>query len=612
MRRCDKSCILTGLVFACCLIAPGTLGIRPSLLAQVQDGRSPSNPSLKGRGRIAGVVVDGSSKNPVGAVAVRLVAPTGKDGGEYLTEQTGSFSFENLVGPASYSIRLRKDGFFDAQYPDTGLGAVVPSLSLEEGESVTGLSLPMWRKSAIGGEVRLSDGQPLKGVMVSVLPVFMMNGKTRVAPGPMEITNDRGSYRIVGLAGGRYKVAMYPRAGSTPVGVDKREPNAYGRQFFPGVESLGEAQVIDIAPGDERVDVDFLAAATVPVRISGRVEGPSSAYSNLVVRLVTRGSETLGRDHNVGTSRIGQDGAFRIDHVPPGHYTLEAVRAVPFLIYSVGNGARVFGKGVTWDDLVVPRGPGPGERVPTPNVARYFGSIQLEVGQRDLEDVTLPLRRSAAAKGNLVFDTASASLPVGRVAIYAEPSDGDVTAGLPHGEVDFGDPTLPFIIDGLLPGVFTLQLQAPRGFALKSITYNGMDRTYATFDFRAGIDLSGLLVTLTDKTAALFGTLRYREVKVSGTLRAPGCAVILPVERSEWSEFGLFSSRIRTEAADRFGAFRIEDLPAGDYYLAALEVCPSGDFKEREFLDGLVRDAQRVSLSWGDSKRVDLEVEKKR
>ncbi len=581
------------------------------LLSQPRSGQNPASPSTNPKGRIAGVVLDGTTRSPVRGATVRLLSANRNSSQTLRTTDAGAFSFQNLTARESRWLAVQKEDCFDARYPEPEIGNPTPVVLLEESESLTDVTVLLWRKSAIGGEVRLPDGQPLANALMSALPVFTLYGRSMVAPGQLAITDSKGAYRIDGLAGGRYVVTIYPRSPAGRGGGASSPTPMYSRQFYPGVETLGEAQAVELAPGDEHLGVNFQAVATAPRRIAGKVVGPAGSFSMRAVRLVTTGSEDLGRDHTVAVSKIGSDGSFRFDAVPAGHYTLQAARALPFLICSVGSGERNFVRGVSFDDLVFPAGPGPGQRLPPPNTSDYFGSVPLVATEHDVLDVALPIQNTGSVNGNVVVEGESGLPSQAVVRLIAESPDGDVGAGMPSGEPNTSDSTRPFTIGGLLPYRYLIRVAAPRGWVVKAITLNGADYTYDPFDFRSLREVSGLVVTLTDKAASLSGTLRYREVRVAGTQRRPGCVVAFPVERSQWSGFGFFSTRIRAERADDSGVFRIRDLPAGAYYVAALDRCPRGEFQQTNLLETLAARARRVELAWGVETPLDLEIEKR-
>ena len=54
------------------------------------------------------------------------------------------------------------------------------------------------------------------------------------------------------------------------------------------------------------------------------------------------------------------------------------------------------------------------------------------------------------------------------------------------------------------------------------------------------------------------------------------------------------------------GSFQFTTLPAGDYYVAAIEPSRSAIWRDPEFLAGLERSAARVTLAWGQTATRDV------
>jgi hypothetical protein len=56
------------------------------------------------------------------------------------------------------------------------------------------------------------------------------------------------------------------------------------------------------------------------------------------------------------------------------------------------------------------------------------------------------------------------------------------------------------------------------------------------------------------------------------------------------------------------GQFAVRDLPAGDYYIAALTDVAPEDLGDATFLAGLVSSAVKVTLAEGEKKTQDLRI----
>lgn len=81
---------------------------------------------------------------------------------------------------------------------------------------------------------------------------------------------------------------------------------------------------------------------------------------------------------------------------------------------------------------------------------------------------------------------------------------------------------------------------------------------------------------------------------------------VFPEESSRWREG---SRRIRAARPDQRGEFSIKGLPAGTYFIAAVDYVQDGQWYDPEFLGELRPRAQRP-LAETESKRIDLTLQK--
>jgi hypothetical protein len=151
-----------------------------------------------------------------------------------------------------------------------------------------------------------------------------------------------------------------------------------------------------------------------------------------------------------------------------------------------------------------------------------------------------------------------------------------------------------FKIDGLMAGEYVLRVQAPNT-AIASVLWNGQDYADRSFDGGLGKDFTDLVVTLTNASSAVAGT-----VTETGTV---GAAVIaFPVERDRWINYGFNPTRLKSVLASQDGRFRVDGLPAGDYYLVAVPADQERGWIDPEFLNARAGRATRIHLDGSDSK----------
>jgi hypothetical protein len=613
------------------------------------------SPPVAPAGAISGTVVDARTGRPIAdaVVSLRGASPLSSPG-ERLTDAKGRFVFRGLAA-SDYFITVTRFGYADGGFGRTPQFANGRSVALTDGQWFSDAHVRLWRPAAVGGRVTDERGEPVVGVPVRLLALLTVGGRPQLAAGPGTTTDDRGMYRIAGLRPGRYianvpsvqnalpaGVSADPKpsaSGAAPaarpalatteghrliVGYYATPPASNGRTlayppvFHPNARTVTEASVIDLAHGDDREGVDLRLEAVPSARISGTVDGPPDAVGGLLLRLVSAGSEELGVGSETATTIVAGNGTFAFLNVPAGAYTIDARRAVAQYELPAANG-RV---GSTWtatppgnalDGMVVMSGAAsaPAGTMFTMRAAQgtaaYWGRAAVVVEGRDIEDVVVTMRRGASLRGRIVWEPA-VKVPeeLSFTSVLGEPTGGNIALAVPTGGLGRRPTDGTFTIEGMLPTSYTLRLMGPGTWVVKSITWNGRDYTNVPFDASSGADFDGVVVTVTDKVARITGTARDAQGAVVG-----GSLVIaFPVEREQWASYGINPTRMRAVAVDSAGAYRFTNLPAGDYYVMAIDHADAGAdanaWRDPAFLDSAHQFAERVSLEWAETKTLDL------
>ena len=92
-----------------------------------------------------------------------------------------------------------------------------------------------------------------------------------------------------------------------------------------------------------------------------------------------------------------------------------------------------------------------------------------------------------------------------------------------------------------------------------------------------------------------------------GRAVASSVVAMFPTDKTLWRLPGMQSRRMVTTAPDRGGRFTFKGLPAGDYFVVAAD-WPSQDLSDANVLLALIQHAQRLTLSEGESRTLDLRV----
>jgi hypothetical protein len=160
------------------------------------------------------------------------------------------------------------------------------------------------------------------------------------------------------------------------------------------------------------------------------------------------------------------------------------------------------------------------------------------------------------------------------------------------------------------PDTFTIEAISPAKFLLhwtlgnwmvKSITWQGRDYTDAAFDATQTTDFSNVEVVVTDAIPSISGRTRDAQ----GT-PAAAVVIIFPIDRTLRADAGLSPARIKRSTTDATGVYKQSALPAGDYFVVALDRAHAVNWYDADFLASIEHLASRVSIGWGESKVADL------
>jgi hypothetical protein len=139
----------------------------------------------------------------------------------------------------------------------------------------------------------------------------------------------------------------------------------------------------------------------------------------------------------------------------------------------------------------------------------------------------------------------------------------------------------------------------PSGWGMKSITLDGQDITDAPFDFKAGRDLTGLTVTLTDRLTDLSGTVRDGR----GQPVTDYVLVVFPEDNKLWGGQSRF---VRTARPNQDGLYDIKGLPQGRYLAVVVDSLENGTQNDPAVLEQLKPRGRSFALTDAQSLTLDL------
>jgi hypothetical protein len=564
-----------------------------------RGGQGPLPGGPGGRGRLGGIPPRDNAEMPTGTAKISgrvIAADTGtairraqininsRDANfnrVVATDSDGRYELTAL--PAGrYRLFVNKAGFVALEYGQARPFEAGKPLDMTAGQVLEKVDFSLPRGSAITGRVTDEYGDPITDVQVEALRYQFVNGERQlVNAGRASQTDDLGAYRIFGLMPGDYVVraSMRPNMPPGPRAADT-EPTGYPGTYYPGVTDVTQAQTVTAALGQEVSSIGF---PLVPARLS-RISGTVMASSGqplvgAAVIIRARGSNALGalRMNIIGNAggQVRNDGSFQLTNVPPGDYTID-VQQRPQNIRNL-------------QDL---------------NLSQLeFASMPVSVSG-DIDNLTIVTTPGVTVTGRVAYQ--GQAPPKQNVQVTAAPlAGGPASIGALISAKALGGGRVnqdgAFELRGIA-GPQMIRVQAmPTGWALKSITLEGVDITDTGYDFRPGNNVTGMVITLTDRLTEFTGNVR----DARGQPVADYVLVVFPEDAKLW---GAQSRFVQTSRPNQNGTFNIKGLPPGRYLSAVVPALENGSQNDPAVLEQLRPRARGFSLTEGQMLNLNLEI----
>lgn len=542
------------------VISSGVLG-PPQAPAQPRDPRAAR---VQGTGSISGRVTAADTGVPIRRAVVTLPAQRRS----VHTDHEGRYTFTELP-PGQYSIFVtvgpHRADYQPASYGvPAGMSGVVlraRPVELADGQRLENVDIALQPSGAITGAVLDVDGRPLSRVGVSVM--MLRPGFEPQQRGGAQ-TDDRGMYRIFGLAAGDYVVRAIPQSGGMSMEVEG-DPTGFAPTYAPGTPDIGSATRIRLARGAEATaDIRLLETRVFSIRgvlLNSRGEA-SSTSSVMLARVGDVGGSMMG-------TGVNQTGEFTFRGVPAGSYEI------------IGRHAPQRR---------------PGVMISGPDPDQEFASVTVEVGNADVDNLLIATRPGATVTGQIAFEGPAPA--GGRANIFVQNPERRQYMGSPAVEVQ-GD---TFVLTNVFTPVLLRGSAGGRAWGLKAVLLRGRDITDEPVAFTAK-DSGHLQVVFTSTAPSVEGI-------VTDDLGKPTMAATVFVFGDEPSTWQAYSSFSRSAAPDKDGRYRLTGLREGRYFAVAVpaELGMSSMGATPELLEALSKVATRVTLLPGDLRTVDLSL----
>lgn len=485
-------------------------------------------------GQISGVVSIGGKPAQGILVSVSLIentSPMRKPGSQATTDEGGRYKLTGLA-PGRYAVRPIAPALTALDDADPRIGKPV---ALLEGETVDGIDFKLGRGGVITGRVTDTSGQPVVAERVTLTSIDRRGQKHPVYLNVyfMYETDDRGIYRLFGLAPGRYLVSV---GFDTSGGVVRIGTAAgyYSRTFHPDVTDESAATMIELAEGGEATGVDIVVnRSSKTYTASGRIiDGETGrpvanigyGYGNLP------SGATSPSSFGWTSNRTDSKGEFRMEGVLPGRY---AAFAVP-------EGESDF----------------------------YSDPAPFEVTNSDVTGIEVKLRRGATISGDVVIegpDDPELSAKISRLTVQTLAMSAGM--GMPRFSPSRVAPDGTFRVSGLQPGAYSLRLGPMRveEFAVVRVEREGMDVSRG-IDVGPGEQIAGVRVVLAHGTGVIRGQVTFEGAD-------PAKPIFAYASLRSAAELDARSRppvRSPSTQVDARGRFLIERIPPGEYELSII------------------------------------------
>ena len=518
---------------------------------------------------ISGLISEQGTGRPLpGALVTLWTGSSQERSREVVADTRGRYEFTAIepgdytlfAGPGEMRATHLRQAFGQPGPMDVSMGMPRSTIALKPGEVRSDVNIALARALAIEGRVLDLREEPMAEVEVRAVRA---DGTPDVAT-PV-FSDDRGVFRLWGLAPGRYRVCARPQV-----------------RF---VESPDEdsrfVRTCHLASTSESAAGDVLLAANNATNIDIRVQRAGTyTVSGSVIDaagvLVDGGFVGASRDDREGSANDRtQNGRFVLKGLTPGCYQLHA---------GIGGPAN------------------PGDLHP-PARDRELGYATFVVDGSDLSGVDVQLSKGRPVAGRVVFEGRRAPrASTLRMVVQTRIADDTLSAVSARPPFSPVNDNLEFELKELFQLPLVVGLYGlPDDWVLKGIRFDDRDITDLPTNFGAAPPRARMDIVLTHRVAAA-------SVRVTDELGAPVTSyqiVVLPADANRWQ--GAVWHVPGVPSPD--GALKLGPRLPGEYLVAALS---RDDYRvllhNRARIEGVASIARRVTLVEGDNGALELRL----
>src|SRR5688572_12398074 len=535
---------------------------------------------------IMGNVLIGGTGQPADGVRLTLSGNELRGSRSTVSDDSGNFAFLALP-PGTYTLRATKLGYVSASYGQKQPGRPGTAIVLAAGQQLKGISLELPKGGVVSGTIYDEKNRPAVSIPVRLLMWTWQSGERVLTQSGSATTDDRGIYRIFGLAPGDYVVNATPRNSASTtftaedvqslarmeefsrMGVsltgdvsrlvmerDAAMPNSvanepisgYAAGYYPGTPQPGNAQAVKVGVSQEQLGIDFQLQRVSLSRVTGTVMVPNGVSAqNVQVRLVESGAMTPGMAQF--SARPSPQGVFTFNAVPPGQYQLSATVTMP------GPRPQNTPPGLAPDMMQV--------KVMEAQMAsgggrRLWAVADVTVDGNFTPNIGLTLQEGMTITGGVSFDGTAPQPQLNRIRLTLGPLGQAMQQAGVNTATATADASGRFTFVGVSPGQYRVRASGAAGYTVKSVMADGKDTLDFPLEVKPGENLTNVNVEFTDKSTDLKGTLQSQ----LGQPTSDFTVVVFPSDSRYWVPLG---RRVRSARPSTDGKFSFSGLPPGEY-----------------------------------------------
>jgi hypothetical protein len=424
------------------------------------------------------------------------------------------------VPPGSYLVNALAPA-----YVLTGDSPRGKTVVIGDGENVENIDFALVRGGVVTGKVTDVDGRPMIDQRVNLL----RSDSTRTYMQAMVLTaqtDDRGIYRMFGVAAGNYKIST--GQGQDPMTILSAVGRAmYKETFHPDVNDMAKATVIQVTEGSESSNVDIkLGRVAQTFTVIGRVIQAGSGEPVSDVRIGAGLRSEAGGSFISNQAALTTRGQFRLENLLPGKYTA-------FIL-------------------------------PSPNNSMRANPVPFEIVDQDVNDVVITVSPAVTLSGVVVLENSEdpavfARLTQLKVQGYVQNTSG---VGV-FGQTSSINRDGSFHLSGLGNGIANLSLgpygdRETKNFHLLRAERDGVVQPRG-IEIKDDTNVTGVRLVVIYGSGIIRGEVRLQ----NGTLSAGEHVAVRLSNLRDASE------NPRPPSVDARGHFLVEGLPPGDYEIIA-------------------------------------------